>query len=96
MATVPLRLPRLLIEHDTVSVWSDMEKIKHHTLYNEFRVAPEDPLLPTDAFLNSKAYRERMTKTMFEVESARHVCDDPDCPFSVRFGMDDGPCDGFW
>ena len=48
-----------------------MEKILHHTLYNELRVAPEEHLvLPTDAFLNPKAYRVRMTLTLFETLKA--------------------------
>ena len=60
-----------VIEHDIVSVWSDTEKILHHTLYNELRVAPEvHRVLPTDALLNPRAYRENMTQTMFETLKA--------------------------
>uniref|UniRef100_A0A2I3G310 Uncharacterized protein n=1 Tax=Nomascus leucogenys TaxID=61853 RepID=A0A2I3G310_NOMLE len=55
------------IKHGMVTNWDDMEKIWHHVFYKELRVALEEQLvLLTEALLNPRANREKMTQIMFK------------------------------
>lgn len=71
-AILTLKYP---IERNMIVNWDDMEKILHHSFYNEMRVAPEEHcLLITEPLLSSKAQRERMVQVMFEVFCAPAIC----------------------
>lgn len=60
--TLTLKFP---IEHGFVTNWDDIEKIWHHTFFNELRVAPEEhPVLLTEVPFNPGASREKMTEIM--------------------------------
>merc|ERR1719282_1270467 len=53
------------IEHGIITNWDDMEKVWHHTFNNELRISPdESPILHSEAPLNPKANREKMSLRM--------------------------------
>ena len=62
----PRRAPNATGICGIITNWNNMEKILHHTFYNELRVAPEEnPVLLTE--VPPKANRERMTQVVFEI-----------------------------
>lgn len=55
------------IERGVVQSWDDMEKLIQHTYLNEIRASPEEHhVLMTEAPLNPKKNREKLTELMFE------------------------------
>jgi actin-related protein len=55
------------LEHGIVQDWDDMEKIWQHTFFNGLRAEPQEhAVMLTEAAMNPKANRERMTQIMFE------------------------------
>ncbi|OMJ73507.1 hypothetical protein SteCoe_27807 [Stentor coeruleus] len=55
------------ISHGIVTDWEDMERVWHHTFFNELKTAADEhPVLLTEVPLNSKTNREKMTQIMFD------------------------------
>jgi len=55
------------MEHGVVTDWDDMERVWHHCFHHELRMDPEEyNVLLTEAPLNPKFNREKMTQIMFE------------------------------
>ena len=55
------------VKRGIVTCFDSMERIWHHTFYNELRVNPEErPVVLTEAPLNDRTMREKMAEFMFE------------------------------
>merc|ERR1711926_37982 len=62
------------IDHGVVTNWDDMEKVWNHAFYEELRITPEDSaMMMTEAPLNPKANREKMTQVMDSGDGVSHT-----------------------
>jgi hypothetical protein len=62
------------VSHGIVTNWDDMEKVWHHTFYNELEIDPtEHPILITETSLAPKGNREKKIQILFETFKAPAV-----------------------
>ena len=72
------------IEHGIITNWEDIEKLWHHTFYNELRVDPaEHAVILTEVANNPKINREKTTQIMFETFNIKSFYLDVQAVFSL-------------
>ncbi|KAF7289680.1 Actin, cytoplasmic 1 [Mycena chlorophos] len=87
-STLALRYP---VKHGLITDWDDMEKIWHHTFFDELSVNPEEhPIFLTDAPLNPKANREKTASIIFETFNAPHFFAAMQAPLALYSGRTTG------
>jgi len=88
------RPPVVVLELPTSppSNFDDVEKLIHHALYNEARVAPEEtPLVMTESSFPNNSVREKLTQIMFETFNVPMLLVVPTSVLALRhFGLETG------
>ncbi len=55
------------VEQGVIMQWADFEKVLHHAFYNLLNIRPEEhPVIISEATLNAKPNREKITQILFE------------------------------
>merc|ERR1712001_734818 len=82
------------IEHGIVTNWDDMEKIWHHTFYNELRGAPSPSYRGPPQPQGQQG--EDDPDHVRDLQHPRHVCRYPGCAFPVCFWPYHRYCARLW
>merc|ERR1712107_563224 len=85
------------IEHGIVTNWDDMEKIWHHTFYNELRCPRGAPSSPDRGSPQPQGQqREDDPDHVRDLQHPRHVRRHPACPLPLRLRTYHWYCPGLW
>mgnify|MGYP001081615977 CR=1 FL=1 len=59
------------VQHGQITNWDNMERLLHHSFYNELRIAPEEhPILFSVPVMNSLMNQEKYAQVLFETFAA--------------------------